>query len=69
MEQSDPESEHRTELAAERTWLAWWRTAIAAAVAGLGVGRLLPEVVAGTNLHRHGRLAHGDHVCCCTASA
>ena len=48
MEPSDPESEHRTELAAERTWLAWWRTAIAAAIAGLGVGRLLPEVVTGT---------------------
>jgi putative membrane protein len=48
VEPSDPESEHRTELAAERTWLAWWRTAIAAAIAGLGVGRLLPEVVTGT---------------------
>jgi len=45
---SDPESEHRTDLAAERTWLAWWRTAIAAAVGGLGVGRLLPAVVTGT---------------------
>ena len=48
MEQSDVESAHRTRLAAERTWLAWWRTALAAAVAGLGVGRLLPVVVTGT---------------------
>jgi inner membrane protein YidH len=45
---SDLEQERRTAMAAERTWLAWWRTAIAAAVAGLGVGRLLPEVVTGT---------------------
>jgi putative membrane protein len=41
-------SAHRTELAAERTWLAWWRTGLAAAAAGLGVGRLLPAVVTGT---------------------
>ena len=45
---SDPESSHRTQLAAERTWLAWWRTALAASAAGLGVGRLLPEVTGGT---------------------
>jgi uncharacterized membrane protein YidH (DUF202 family) len=38
----------RTHLAAERTWLAWWRTGLAAAAAGLGVGRLLPEVIGGT---------------------
>jgi putative membrane protein len=44
----DPESSHRTQLAAERTWLAWWRTALAASAAGIGVGRLLPEVVGGT---------------------
>jgi putative membrane protein len=47
VERSDAESAHRTELAAERTWLAWWRTALAAGAAGLGVGRLLPEVVTG----------------------
>ena len=44
----DAESSYRTHLAAERTWLAWWRTALAAAAAGLAVGRLLPEVTAGT---------------------
>lgn len=37
----------RTWLAAERTFLAWWRTGLAAAVAALGVGRVLPDVVEG----------------------
>jgi putative membrane protein len=32
-------------MAAERTWLAWWRTALAATVGALGVGRLAPEVL------------------------
>ena len=32
-------------MAAERTWLAWWRTALAASVGALGVGRLAPEVL------------------------
>jgi uncharacterized membrane protein YidH (DUF202 family) len=35
----------RTYLAAERTWLAWWRTGLAATATALGVGRLLPELV------------------------
>lgn len=32
-------------MAAERTWLAWWRTAIAATAGALGVGRLAPELL------------------------
>jgi putative membrane protein len=32
-------------MAAERTWLAWWRTGLAAAAGALGVGRLAPEVL------------------------
>jgi putative membrane protein len=35
----------RTSMAAERTWLAWWRSALAASVGALGVGRLAPEVL------------------------
>jgi uncharacterized membrane protein YidH (DUF202 family) len=27
------------------TWLAWWRTALAATVGALGVGRLAPELL------------------------
>ena len=35
----------RTSMAAERTWLAWWRTALAATVGALGVGRLAPVLL------------------------
>lgn len=35
----------RTHLANERTYLAWWRTAVATIALALGVGRLLPEVL------------------------
>jgi putative membrane protein len=37
-------AEARTELAVERTMLAWWRTALTALAVALGVGRLLPEL-------------------------
>lgn len=37
----------RTRLAAERTWLAWWRSGIAAATAALAVGGLVPELIEG----------------------
>ena len=35
----------RTSMAAERTWLAWWRTALAATAGALAVGRLAPELL------------------------
>jgi putative membrane protein len=37
----------RTLLAAERTWLAWWRSGIAAATAAVAVGGVVPELVQG----------------------
>ena len=48
MEQLSPtelDQARRTSMAAERTWLAWWRSALAASVGALGVGRLAPEVL------------------------
>jgi putative membrane protein len=33
----------RTSMAAERTWLAWWRTALTATAGALAVGRFAPE--------------------------
>ena len=47
---SDPADEdvsRRTLLAAERTWLAWWRSGIAAATASVAVGGVVPELVEG----------------------
>ena len=41
----------RTRLAAERTWLAWWRTGIAATTASIAVGGLVPQLVEGSGLH------------------
>ncbi len=35
----------RTSMAAERTWLAWWRTALAATAGALAVGRLAPNLL------------------------
>ena len=42
---SELEQARRTSMAAERTWLAWWRTALAASAGALGVGRLAPELL------------------------
>jgi putative membrane protein len=35
----------RTSMAAERTWLAWWRTAIASTAGALAIGRFAPELL------------------------
>ena len=32
----------RTSMAAERTWLAWWRTALTATAGALAIGRFAP---------------------------
>lgn len=47
---TDPEDRdvsRRTLLAAERTWLAWWRSGIAATTAAVAVGGVVPELVGG----------------------
>jgi putative membrane protein len=59
----------RTQLAGERTQLAWWRTGLAALAVALGVGRVVPEldptatkwpyVVAGVGFALWGILAIG----------
>jgi putative membrane protein len=41
----DRDVTRRTLLAAERTWLAWWRSGIAAATAAVGVGGAVPQLV------------------------
>jgi putative membrane protein len=37
----------RTRLAAERTYLAWWRTALTALAVGIGAGGIAPKLVGG----------------------
>jgi putative membrane protein len=41
---SDADVTRRTHLAAERTWLAWWRTGIATATAAVAVGGVIPKL-------------------------
>src|SRR4051794_2743596 len=45
MPPSDLDQARRTSMAAERTWLAWWRTALAASAGALAVGRFAPELL------------------------
>jgi uncharacterized membrane protein YidH (DUF202 family) len=42
---ADDDVTRRTRLAAERTWLAWWRSGIAASTAAVAVGGVVPELV------------------------
>ena len=42
---TDASAANITGMAAERTWLAWWRTALAATAGALGVGRLAPDLL------------------------
>jgi putative membrane protein len=44
---ADDDVTRRTRLAAERTWLAWWRSGIAASTAAVAVGGVVPELVSG----------------------
>jgi putative membrane protein len=41
----DNGAESRTGMAAERTWLAWWRTSLGATAGALAIGRFAPEVL------------------------
>jgi uncharacterized membrane protein YidH (DUF202 family) len=42
---SDLDQTRRTSMAVERTWLAWWRTALGASAGALAVGRFAPELL------------------------
>lgn len=41
------DASRRTELASERTYMAWVRGSLAAFAVGLGAGKLVPELAAG----------------------
>ena len=42
---SELDQERRTSMAAERTWLAWWRTGLGATAGALAVGRVAPQAL------------------------
>jgi putative membrane protein len=41
------DASRRTRLANERTYLAWWRTGLAAVAVGIGAGRIVPLLAHG----------------------
>src|SRR6202142_2022865 len=41
------DASRRTRLANERTYLAWWRTGLAAFAVSLGAGRIAPAIAGG----------------------
>src|SRR5947209_4907022 len=42
---ADDSATQRTSMAAERTWLAWWRSALVATAGALAVGRVTPKLL------------------------
>ncbi len=48
MPEQDNDPSRRTLLAAERTWLAWWRSGIAASAAAVAVGAVVPQLIDGS---------------------
>jgi putative membrane protein len=45
----DADATRRTRLAAERTYLAWWRSGLTAIAVGLAAGKLVPELSGGAS--------------------
>ena len=45
MSPSELDQARRTSMAAERTWLAWWRTALGATAGSLAIGRFAPQLL------------------------
>jgi putative membrane protein len=48
--EGEVDATRRTRLAAERTYLAWWRSALAAFAVSLGVGKVVPELTSGKSV-------------------